>query len=117
MAYNEKLAARIREHLAPHKKVEEKNMMGGLTFMLNGKMCVGIVKDELMIRIDQALHEAVLEMRGCRIMDFTNRPMKGFYFISEEGYQSKKDFERWMAMAVSFNAQAKPAKKKKKKVG
>jgi hypothetical protein len=52
-------------------------MMGGLTFMYNSKMCVSIIKDELMCRIDPAIYEAVLEKPGCRPMDFTGRPMKG----------------------------------------
>ena len=57
MAYNEKLANRIRGSLSEIPKVEEKEMMGGLTFMVNEKMCIGIIKDEMMCRIDPILHE------------------------------------------------------------
>jgi TfoX/Sxy family transcriptional regulator of competence genes len=81
MAYNEKLATRIREALAHLRKVEEKPMMGGLTFMVNGKMCVGIIKNELMCRIDPVRHEIEIEQQGCRTMDFTKRPMKGYVMI------------------------------------
>ena len=77
MAYNEKLANRIRERLSSLPNVNEKEMMGGLTFMVNDKMCVGIIKDELMCRIDPEIHDAQVEKQGCRIMDFTKRPMKG----------------------------------------
>lgn len=113
MAYNEKLAIRIRESLQHLKNVDEKEMMGGLTFMVNGKMCVGIVKDELMCRIDPALHEAAVERKGCRTMDFTGRPMKGYVFVSEEGMKTKKDFEYWIQLSLDFNKKAKASKKKK----
>lgn len=113
MAYNEKLAARIRERFSELKSVEEKAMMGGLTFMYNGKMCVGIIKDDMMCRIDPALHNESIERRGCRTMDFTNRPMSGFIMVSEEGMKTKKDFEHWIGLALDFNGKAKKSKKKK----
>ena len=74
MAYNEKLANRIRKQLADLPNIEEKEMMGGLIFMYNGKMCVGIIKDEMMCRIDPNFHETAIEKTGCRTMDFTKRP-------------------------------------------
>jgi len=115
MAYNEKLADRIRERFEELKRVEEKEMMGGLTFMYNGKMCVGIIKDEMMCRIDPALHEEAVEKRGCRTMDFTKRPMKGYVMIDETGMHSKKDFDYWIDLALDFNKHAKSSKKKNKK--
>ncbi len=114
MAYDEKLANRIREKMDGLDNVEEKAMMGGLTFMYNGKMCVGIIKDELMCRIDPALHDAAVEMQGCRTMDFTNRPMKGYIMIDETGMKSKKDFDYFVDMALDYNKTAKASKKKKK---
>lgn len=93
MAYNEKLANRIRERFEDLPNVEEKKMMGGLTFMYNGKMCVGVMKDQLMCRIDPELHETLVEKTGCRTMDFTNRPMIGYVLIDETGMKSKKDFD------------------------
>ena len=115
MAYDEKLAHRIRERLAELPNVEEKEMMGGLTFMYNGKMCVGIIKDELMCRIDPAIHDRAIERTGCRTMDFTNRPMKGFVMVDETGMKSKKDFDYLIELALDFNKKAKSSKKKKKK--
>jgi len=114
MAYNEKLANRIRELLADLPNIEEKQMMGGLTFMYNGKMCVGIIKNDLMCRIDPAIHEACVEKQGCRTMDFTKRPMRGFVLIDEWGMKSKKDFDYWINLALEFNKKAKSSKKKKK---
>ena len=94
--------------------VEEKEMMGGLTFMYNGKMCVGIIQDELMCRIDPALHDEAIEKHGCRTMDFTNRPMKGYVMIDETGMKSKKDFDAWIDLALKYNKEAKASKKKRK---
>jgi TfoX/Sxy family transcriptional regulator of competence genes len=113
MAYNEKLADRIRERLEEVPKVKEKEMMGGLTFMVNDKMCVGIIKDEMMCRIDPDLQEMVLEKPGCRIMDFTGRPMKGYVMVDESGMKSKRDFDNWITLCLDFNKKAKSSKKKK----
>ncbi len=113
MAYDEKLAHRIRERLMNLSAIEEKEMMGGLTFMVNGKMCVGIIKDEMMCRIDPELHEKVVEMTGCRTMDFTKRPMKGYILIEDIGMRTREEFEYWINLALEFNPKAKSSKKKK----
>jgi TfoX/Sxy family transcriptional regulator of competence genes len=115
MAYNETLALRIREALAAQPKVEEKKMMGGLTFMVNGKMCVGIVQDDLMARIDPEVYVTALTKKGCREMDFTGKPMKGFVFISPEGTKRKEDLDYWIGLAMDFNKRAKASKKRKKR--
>lgn len=115
MAYNEKLADRIRESLIDVKKVNEKFMFGGVCFMVNDKMCVGVVKDEMMCRIDPKMNAIVLEKEGCRPMDFTGKPMKGYVFISEEGMKTKKAFEYWIGLCLEFNSKAKASKKKPKR--
>jgi TfoX/Sxy family transcriptional regulator of competence genes len=115
MAYDEKLANRVREKLAELPNIEEKEMMGGLTFMYNSKMCVGIIKDELMCRIDPKLHDAEIEKIGCRTMDFTKRPMRGYIIINYNGIKSQKDFNYWINLALDFNSRAKSSKKVKKK--
>jgi TfoX/Sxy family transcriptional regulator of competence genes len=115
MAYDQKLADRIRERLADLPIIEEKEMMGGLTFMVDHKMCVGIIKDELMCRIDPDFHNEAVEMRGCRTMDFTRRPMRGYVLIEDEGMRNPKDFEFWISKALEFNPKAKSSKKNKKK--
>jgi TfoX/Sxy family transcriptional regulator of competence genes len=115
MPYDEKLANRIRARLADLPNIEEKEMMGGLTFMYNGKMCVGIIKNELMCRIDPALHETLVEKKGCRTMDFTNRPMKGYILVDDSGMKTAKDFDYWIGLALEFNKHAKSSKKSKKK--
>jgi len=114
MAYNEKLADRIRERFELLPNVEEKVMMGGLVFMYNDKMCVGVMKDELMCRIDPALHDSAVEMRGCRTLDFIKRRMSGYVIIDETGMGSKKDLDYWIGLALDFNKHAKASKKRKK---
>ena len=114
MAYNLLLGNRIRELLQDLEGIEEKEMMGGLSFMLNGKMCVGIIKDEMMCRIDPALYEEVLEKTGCHEMLFTGKPMKGWVMIEESGLQTVGDFNYWFGLAVDYNQHAKSSKKKKK---
>ena len=113
MAYSIKLADRIREALSDLPNIEEKEMMGGLTFMVNNKMCVGIIKDEMMCRIDPTFHENAIEMNGCRTMDFTNRPMKGYVMIDDTGMKTKKEFDYWINQCLDFNSKAKSSKKKK----
>ena len=114
MAYDEKLAARIRERISDLPNIEEKEMMGGVVFMYNGKMCLGIIKDELMCRIDPTLHDIEVEKYGCRTMDFTKRPMKGYVMIDESGMHTQKEFEYWIGLALDFNKKAKASKKKYK---
>jgi len=113
MAYNEKLANRIRETLAKLPNIEEKEMMGGLTFMYNGKMCVGIIADEMMCRIDPSVHETAVEKTGCRTMDFTKRPMKGYVMVDDTGMKTKKEFDYWINLCLAFNSKARSSKKKK----
>jgi len=113
MAYDENLANRVRERLANLPVIEEKEMMGGLTFMVNDKMCIGVIQDEMMCRIDPGIHETVIEMTGCRTMDFTKKPMKGWIMIDSSGMRTSKEFEYWISLALEFNTKAKSSRKKK----
>ncbi len=114
MAYNEKLADRVREIVtATEKKIEEKKMFGGLCFMVNDKMCVGVRNDSLMMRIGPDNYEEALEKEGCRPMEFTGRAMKGFVYVDETALNTKKKLETWMKLALDYNKIAKPSKKKK----
>lgn len=114
MAFNEILANRIRERLIGLPNVKEKVLMGGLTFMVNDKMCVGIIKDEMMCRIDRSFHETAIEMRGCRTMDFTKRPMIGYVLIDETGMKTNAEFDYWINLCLDFNKFAKASRKKRK---
>jgi TfoX/Sxy family transcriptional regulator of competence genes len=112
MAYSEQLAGRIREHLSHIQSLEEKKMFGGLAFMVNGKMCLGVMKDEMMVRLDPDLFEQALSKRGAKIMDFSGKPMKAFLFVEQEGMDTNKDLKYWIDLALEYNPRAKASKKK-----
>jgi TfoX/Sxy family transcriptional regulator of competence genes len=114
MAFDEKLSDRIREALVNETKVEEKFMFGGVCYMVNGKMCIGVVKDEMMCRIDPFEEEAALKRKGARPMDFTGKKMKGYVFVNRDGLKTAKDFDYWINLCLDFNAKAKVSKKKRK---
>lgn len=113
MAFDEELNDRIRESLGHLSDVEEKHMFGGTCFMVNGKMCVGVVKDEMMCRIDHNKYEESLEKPGCREMVFTGKPMKGYVFVNIDGFKTQKQFDHWINLCLEFNKKAKASKKKK----
>jgi TfoX/Sxy family transcriptional regulator of competence genes len=113
MAYNEKLADMTRELIAlTHKNVEEKAMFGGLCFMVNDKMCLGVEKGRLMVRLDPARYDEAMEKDGCKPMDFTGKVMKGFVFVDADVLTTKKKLEYWVKLALEYNKIAKASKKK-----
>jgi hypothetical protein len=116
MAYDIKLADRIREYLIqfPKLKIEEKEMFRGLTFMINGKMCVCVSGENLMCRFDPDLTEEVAEKNGFQPMVMKGKEYKGFCYIDPTGFKLKKDFEYWVNLCLAFNDKAKSSKKKKK---
>lgn len=114
MAYNEKLANMTRELIAlTEKEVTEKAMFGGLCFMVNDKMCVGVEKDRLMVRLDPAKYDEAMEQEGCKPMDFTGRVMKGYVFVDADVLTTKKKLQYWVKLALEYNKIAKASKKKK----
>lgn len=116
MAYDEHLGDRIIQDLK-QKKVdfEAKKMMGGLCFMVDQKMCVGIVKNALMCRIGPDAYEKALENGGVRPMDFTGRPMKGYIFVEPDAIDLDDQLSYWIDLCLAFNPLAKASKKKKPK--
>lgn len=115
MAYNEQLADRVRELISlTHKVTEEKKMFGGLCFMVNDKMCVGVEKERLMVRLNPDLTDKVMEREGCKPMDFTGRIMKGYVFVDIEALNTKMKLAYWINLALDYNAIAKASKKEKK---
>jgi TfoX/Sxy family transcriptional regulator of competence genes len=113
VAFDEQLAERIRRGF--HKaqvRFEEKRMMGGLCFMVDGKMCVGVEKNRLMARIDPAIYDTALCRKGCVPMDFTGRSMRGFVFVNPIGLATDGELDDWLKLALEFNPKAKRSKKK-----
>ncbi|MBK6966661.1 MAG: TfoX/Sxy family protein [Bacteroidales bacterium] len=115
MAYNENLADRTREIIAlTHDRVEEKKMFGGLCFMVNDKMCLGVMNDRLMVRLNPDRYDEVIELDGCRPMDFTGKTMKGYVYVEMESLASHKQLQYWADLALEYNQVVKPSVKKKK---
>jgi TfoX/Sxy family transcriptional regulator of competence genes len=116
MAYDEPLANRTRELIAAtHKRVEEKKMFGGLCFMVNGKMCVGVEKDRMMVRFDPDREDEVLQQEGARPMNFTGKVMRGYAFVNAEALKTKKQLQYWINLALEFNHKAKASRKAAKR--
>ena len=116
MAYNEKMADRVRELIATaEKNVEEKRMFSGLCFMVNDKMCVAVRPDSIMVRMDPALSEAALEKEGVVPMIHSGKIMPGFVFVDEGVLTTRKQLEYWVGLALDFNETAKSSKEKKPK--
>lgn len=107
MAYDELLAERVRASLRGHDApFVEKRMMGGLCFMVDGKMCVGVETERLMVRIDPAGYDVALTRPGCAPMDFTGKPMRGFVFVSGVELESREALDSWIELALEFNPRA-----------
>jgi hypothetical protein len=110
MAFDEYLGERIR-HILQSKNIRflEKKMMGGLLFMVNDKMCCGIHIDKkfgdslLMAKIGETAYQTEIEKDCCLPMDFTGRPMKGFIFVTPEGFDLDTDLEYWIQLTLDFN--------------
>jgi hypothetical protein len=99
MAYDEKLAARVRALMHDRDDVIERRMFGGLTFMVAGHMCCGVQGAELIVRLTPDRVEAALERPHARPMDFTGRPMRDFVTVSPQGLVGRA-LVPWVGMAV-----------------
>jgi len=102
MPYDEGLAERLRDAYSLIDGVTEKKMFGGIAFMVNGNMSCGIVKETLMVRVGPYLYGEALGRPYAREMDFTGRSMKGFVFVSHEGFESDSDLEGWVQLSYQF---------------
>jgi TfoX/Sxy family transcriptional regulator of competence genes len=115
MAYDTHLEERINriftEQKLPYRTIK---MMGGLCYMLDEKMCVGIIKQQLMARVGPPNYALCLAKEGCSQMNFTGRAMNGYVFVNEEALDSDSDLEFYVNLAISFNPLAKSSKKKMK---
>jgi hypothetical protein len=104
MAYDPGLAHRVREVLGQRAGVTERRMFGGLAFLLNGNMFVGIVGSTLMARVGADRHRDALAVAHVREMDFTGRPMKGYVFIDPPGLAEDRDLAAWVSWCAGFAA-------------
>jgi len=109
MAYDEKLADRVRKQLAKRKGIAEKKMFGGLAFLVNGNMSVGLHGGELIVRLDPGETDAALARPHTRIFDITGRPMKGWILVEPAGLDGDA-LAKWVDTGVSY-AKSLPPKK------
>jgi len=116
MPYDESLAARVAARLtAKNVRYETRRMMGGLAFMVRGKMCVGVESRRLMARLHPDDAATALQRPGCRPMDFTGRPMRGFVFIDAAVLATEPALATWLDLALAFNPLARSSRKRAKR--
>ncbi|WZO97495.1 TfoX/Sxy family protein [Isosphaeraceae bacterium EP7] len=102
MAFSESLAARTRDALARERGITEKKMFGGLCFLLNGKLLVGVFKDSLLLRLGPDGAKTALVKPHIREMDFSSRPMKGWVVVEPDGIDSDRELTAWTQQAIDF---------------
>ncbi len=102
MPYSETLAQRIRTVLADQPGTWERKMFGGVAFMVNGNMCCGVIKDDLMVRVGPDRHEEALALPHVRPRDFTHRPMKGMVYVDPVGVVADAALVEWVQRGLEF---------------
>jgi TfoX/Sxy family transcriptional regulator of competence genes len=102
MAYDEGLAERIRNALDGERGITEKKMFGGVAFLLREKMFVGIVKNDLMVRVGPTGYQSALKKPHARPMDFTGKPMAGYVFVAPEGTTEDDALADWVRRGLTF---------------
>ena len=96
--------------------VEEKQMFGGVCFMVEDKLCLGVFDDEMLCRIDPVMDAEVLELTGIRPMDSSGKSMKGFILVCDEAMKTRREFDYWIGLSLEYNPRAIASRKKKKKL-
>lgn len=109
MAFSAELAERIRGVIGNPPQLVEKEMFGGIGFMVQGNMAVGVIDDELMVRLAKEETDEALEEPGARFFDFTGRPMKGWVMVGDPGISTKEALNQWVQKGVDY-ALSLPAK-------
>lgn len=109
MAYNEDVANRVREALAQADvHAVERKMFGGVAFMVGGHMSVGVIGDELMVRVGRDAHEEAIAQPHTREMDFTGKPMAGMVYVAGDGYRDDASLRAWIQRGLDFTSTLKP---------
>lgn len=109
MAYSDELAQRIRDEIGDHPALEEKQMFGGIAFMVHGNMSVGVSGEDLMVRVGKENHDEAIDQPHARIFDMGARPMKGWVLVDPAGTTDDDDLARWIDVGVT-HAESLPAK-------
>jgi TfoX/Sxy family transcriptional regulator of competence genes len=102
MVFSEALAQRIRDVLYPLTTAEEKKMFGGLTFMVSGSITVGVIRDDLIVRVGLENYQASLRRLGADLFQPTGKPMAGWVVVAPDGYRTDEDLRNWIELALEF---------------
>jgi TfoX/Sxy family transcriptional regulator of competence genes len=108
MAYDDALADRVRESISARPNVSERKMFGGIAFMVDGNMAVGVSGDELMVRLDPADSDQALTEDGVRVFDMTGRPMKGWILVAAERTSDEAGLSEWVDAGAEYAASLPP---------
>jgi len=108
VAYDEVLAERVRDHLATRPDVSERKMFGGLCFLVGGNMCVGVMAEDLMVRVGKDAYAEALARPHAREMDFTGRVARGIVYVGPAGFADEAGLETWVDRGVAFAASLPP---------
>ena len=114
MAFDEALADRIRDALAPRQEVSERRMFGGIAFMIAGNMACGVIGDDLMVRLGAEDAEKALAEPHVRPMDFTGKPMKTAIYVDPEGTADDAALAAWVEAGADFAASLPPKRKQQR---
>jgi TfoX/Sxy family transcriptional regulator of competence genes len=109
MPHNRELETHIRKILKGTPDLTEKRMFGGIAFLVNGNMAVGVYKESLVVRVGRKHHEKCLERPGTKPFDLTGKSMTGWVEVLPEGWKTGKTLEKWVDLGITF-AQTLPAK-------
>ena len=102
MAYNTAAADDIRVRIGSHPGLTEREMFGGIAFMINGNMAVGVSGEELMVRVGEDAHDEAVALPGARVFDMSARPMRGWVSVAPEGFSTDDHFDAWVDRGVAF---------------
>ncbi len=109
MAYDVAVADRVRKILKARKGVSERKMFGGITFLLNGNMCCGVVNKDLVLRLGETGASRALKLSHARPMDYTGKPLKSMVYVGPKGFQTDAALRKWVRHAADY-ARSLPAK-------
>ena len=114
MPFDEKLAARIRHELRRRGDITERRMFGGLSFLRTGRMCCGIVGEELVVRVLDTEMPSVLRQAHVRPMDFTGKPLRGFVYVAPDAIATDEGLREWIAKGLAFTDPNAPTRSRRR---